>query len=99
MQATGETVLKKKLTTLDQKLAVNTLNNQQATTEYEVIYDIETNSLGLVPSQKSYSGQQGDQAMKINPEDIVKSKLVKIDFSQGESINDVLEFLHCYSSM
>ncbi len=89
--ATGKTVLKKRLTLLDGKLVQNDVNNTYHNGQFDQMFSVENSFINLSPAQTSMSG---DDDNFINVENVLSQKLKKLDFSQSESINEILDFIN-----
>lgn len=92
MFASGDAVLKKKLGLLDTKLVNNKVNNTVRNINYDTIYKINSSFLELAPSQGSYNAE-GMNSSKIDISKMLDTKLAKADFSNGEKIGELIDFI------
>lgn len=90
ISSSTDLVIKKRLSLIDAKLVNNKVNNTFRNVNYDNIYDMESSFLELAPNQKSMSGSEANE---INIERMLDNKLKKLDLSNGETINDLLEFM------
>lgn len=96
MYATAETVLKKRTALLDSKLVNNNVNNSFKNVKYDSIYDVDESFLEMSPAQTSMAGGNDEQ---INVSQMLDTKLKKLDISNGETINDLLDFVTSYEKI
>lgn len=93
MHSTAETVLKKRTALLDSKLVNNNVNNSLKNIKYDAIYDVDQSFLEMSPTQTSMAGGNEEE---INVTKMLDTKLKKLDISNGESVNDLLDFVTSY---
>ncbi len=94
--ATGETILKKRLTLIDTKLAANSNNNQVDNKQFDTLYDVESSFINLNSSQSSITG--ADKASQIRIGDMLMDKIAKLTMADGETINNLQEFIKEYKT-
>lgn len=95
MYATASTVLKKRLTLVDATIISNAVNNDVNDKRYENIYDVNKSFVSMSPAQTSISGNKPEA---INVAAMLDTKLKKLDMSNGETINDLIDFVNAYEN-
>lgn len=90
--STIKTVLKKRTTLVDGKLVENKVNNTNSGRNFDSVYDIEKSFIDLSPSQVSFANKDG-KAEQINIGNLLETKLKKLDLSNNETINDLMDFM------
>lgn len=91
LQATGMTVMKKRVATMDKKLVANSANNSYENTDFDSIYSVGETFLNLSPSQNS--SLSGNKTMEIDVKKLLSDKIAKLDFTAQESVTDLVSFL------
>ncbi len=96
MLATAETVAKKRVTLMDGKMASNNGNSHLRDKTFDSIYDIDSSFVNLKPSTETFGGKNA--VMKIDINDLLKTKIAKLNLSDGETLTDLLEYMKEYKS-
>ena len=92
--SSADLAIKKRLSLIDAKLVNNKVNNSIRNIKYESVYQMDQSFLDLAPMQSSMT--RDNDASDIDIMKMLDTKLMKLDLSNGETINDLLSFVAMY---